>query len=300
MNLMYNPRNTFTSLEGLVVIRRVHIVVVIVVLSLLGCTQASAATRHHSRGKKGTKQASSKQVVRQTRTRTVSTRTVRMIRSRRHVRLRRVVWNPLFKGSHELLVRQNLVIDEMELPRIQDDEELEIRESNSELVPMDDTESLVIASNLIENRRWCKPWTREFLQDLSEAYYQQFRQPLVITSLVRTAEQQKKLRRHNRNAAPDEGDTVSTHLTGMTFDLYKRGMTRKQHKWIEDYFLPLKEAGLIDPIEERRQPVFHVTVFNEYTEWREAKKMANAPRTIPMPIPAIEHGEREIQIGASN
>ncbi|HET8667762.1 MAG TPA: DUF5715 family protein [Terriglobales bacterium] len=223
------------------------------------------------------------------------------MRYRRHPRLRRVVWNPLFKGSHELLVRQNLVIDELELPRIQDDEELEIREANAELVPLDDSRSLTVASNLTETRRWCKPWTRDFLEDLGEAYYQQFHQPLVITSLVRTAEQQKKLRRHNRNAAPDEGETVSTHLTGMTFDLYKRGMSRKQHKWIEDYFLPLKEAGLIDPIEERRQPVFHVTVFNGYTEWRESQKMATAPATMsPSPVPTIEPVEREVQAGASN
>ena len=221
---------------------------------------------------------------------------------RRHGRLRRVAWNPLFKGSHELLVQQNEVIDEMDLPRIQNDEELEIREANEELVPVEDTKALVVSPNLIENRRWCKSWTRDFLDDISEAYYQQFHQSLLITSLVRTAEQQKKLRRHNRNAAPDEGDTVSTHLTGMTFDLYKRGMSRKQHKWIEQYMLPLKDAGLVDPIEERRQPVFHVTVFSGYEEWRESNRLATAPRESEpaQVVPAIDRVEREVQAGASN
>lgn len=296
--------------------RRVPIVVIVILLSLVAAAQASAAARRHSTktkvsGKAGsTKRASTTKRVsakRASTTKSVSTKRVSRrrsttirVRSRRHARLRRVVWNPLFRGSHELLVRQNLVIDEMDLPRIQDDEELEIREANQELVPVEDTESMSVASNLIENRRWCKPWTRDFLEDLSEAYYQQFHQPLMITSLVRTAEQQKKLRRHNHNAAPEEGDTVSTHLTGMTFDLYKRGMTRKQHKWIEDYFSPLKEAGLIDPIEERRQPVFHVTVFNEYTEWRDSQKMATVPGTFDSAGAAMDRTEREIRAGASN
>jgi hypothetical protein len=88
----------------------------------------------------------------------------------------------------------------------------------------------------------------------------------MITSLVRTVDQQKKLRRRNSNAGPEEGETASTHLTGVTVDLLKRGLTRQQHQWLEQYFLPLKEAGLIDPIEERRQPVFHVVVYKAYSD----------------------------------
>lgn len=178
-----------------------------------------------------------------------------------------------------MLVRENVQIDALELPRIQDDEELELREANYELVPVEDSRALTVASNLQVNRRYCKPWTREFLQDLSEAYWDEFHQPLMITSLVRTAEQQKKLRRRNGNAAPDEGETVSTHLTGMTFDLYKGGMSRRQHAWIEQYFLPFQQRGLIEPIEERRQPVFHVTVFDGYSEWRDSQTVPESTTT---------------------
>jgi hypothetical protein len=177
----------------------------------------------------------------------------------------------MFRGSREMLIRQNLQIDELALPRIADDDELNAQIGGGELVPLEDSQYLTVASNLKENRRYCKPWTRDFLQDLGEDFYTEFRKPLVITSLVRTAEQQKKLRRRNRNAAPEEGETVSTHLTGMTFDLLKRGLTRKQHQWLEQYFLPLKDLGLVEPIEERRQPVFHVTVFNGYTDWADAQ-----------------------------
>jgi hypothetical protein len=192
---------------------------------------------------------------------------------RRHVR--HIVWNPMFRGSHEMLVRQNLELDKLELVRISDDEELIGLEEKEALVPLTESKSVRIASNLTENRRYCKPWTRDFVQDFGQAFYEQFHKPIQVNSAVRTADQQKKLRRHNRNAGPVEGETASTHLTGVSVDISKRGLTRKEHQWIEQYFLPLKNEGLVDPIEERRQPVFHVVVFDRYTEWRESQQVAN-------------------------
>jgi hypothetical protein len=190
----------------------------------------------------------------------------------KHRRVRHLHWNPLFKGSHEMLVKQNEIIDQMELPRIADDDELEQIIDNEELVPLRESSSLKIASNLKETRRYCKPWTRDFVQDFSQAFYDEFHKPIQVNSAVRTIAQQKKLRRHNRNAGPIEGETASTHLTGITLDISKRGLTRKQHQWIERYFLPLKEKGLIDPVEERRQAVFHVVVFDRYTDWRDSQQ----------------------------
>ncbi len=208
-------------------------------------------------------------------------RRARMTRSRairsRHVR--RLVWNPLFHGSHEMLVRENERIDELELPRITNDEELLRLEEEEELVPVESSRHIDVAANLTDSRRYARPWTRDFLEDLSQAYYEKFHTPLMVTSLVRTMEQQKKLRRHNRNAAPEEGETASTHLTGSTVDILKRGMSRKQHQWIEQYFLPLKNLGLIDPIEERRQPVFHVMVMDTYSDWREGTPDDNEQQT---------------------
>lgn len=261
-------------------IRRVHIVVALLIFCLsAGLTALGAQRRGASKG--AVQSASGKTVVQKKKARKARARVskkvkaarVRRAKARRgrRARVRRLVWNPLFRGSHEMLVRQNLQIDELALPRIADDDELDTRIAAGELVPMEDSQYLTIASNLKDNRRYCKPWTRDFLEDLSEDFYTEFHRPLVITSLVRTAEQQKKLRRRNRNAAPEDGETVSTHLTGMTFDLLKRGLTRKQHQWLEQYFLPLKELGLVEPIEERRQPVFHVTVFTGYTDWADAQ-----------------------------
>ena len=85
---------------------------------------------------------------------------------------------------------------------------------------------------------------------------------------------QKKLRRHNRNAAPAEGEIASSHLAGVTVDLQRRGMSKKQIHWVEDYLVPLKAAGLVEPEEERRQWVFHIMVSDRYLEWRDKSQLA--------------------------
>ena len=85
-----------------------------------------------------------------------------------------------------------------------------------------------------------------------------------MNSLVRTADQQAYLRRHNRFAAPAFGDTASTHLAGVSVDLSRRGLTETQYEWIRGYLQPLQEKGMVDPIEER-QPVLHIVVFEKYS-----------------------------------
>jgi hypothetical protein len=183
------------------------------------------------------------------------------ITPRFHFRMRS--WNPMFPGSHELLVQQNQEMDRAQMFRVMNDVDLMQHELAQELVPVSETDALKLASDLPDNRRYCRPWTRDFLQDFSEAFYSEFHTPLQVNSLVRTVEQQARLRRHNHFAAPEWGDTASTHLTGATFDLSRRGLTSMQYAWITSYLLPLKEAGIVDPIEER-QPVLHIVVFEKY------------------------------------
>ena len=91
---------------------------------------------------------------------------------------------------------------------------------------------------------------------------------------MRTVKIQKKLRRHNRNAAPAEGEIASSHLAGITVDIQRRGLSREQLKWVQDYMRPLKDQGLIEPEEERHQWVFHVMVSGRYTDWRESMMLA--------------------------
>ena len=171
---------------------------------------------------------------------------------------------PLFPGSHDLLVEQNVELDRLQIPRMNNEYELLQSELSNELVPVSESESLKIAEDLPDTRRYCRPWTRDFLQDISQAFYEVFRTPLQVNSLVRTADQQRRLRRHNRFAAPEAGETASTHLAGVTADLSRRGLSNTQYQWIRSYLLPLQEKGLVNPIEER-QPVLHVVVFEKYS-----------------------------------
>lgn len=204
----------------------------------------------------------------------------RYIPSRHHhrsfrARLRHILWNPLFRPSHESLLRQNEEIDRLELPRIQDDEELEKLKASRDLVEIVPSQTLRIDPRLDPDRRYCRPWTLDFLDDLGEAYYKQFHDSIQVNSAVRTVIVQKKLRRHNRNAAPEKGDTASSHLAGITVDIQRRGMSRAQIKWMEQYILPLKTEGLVEPEEERHQWVFHIAVSGRYSEWRQSQMLSN-------------------------
>ena len=190
-------------------------------------------------------------------------------------RFHRVRWNPVFKPSHESLLLQNAEIDRLNLPRIYDDKELNRLIANEDLVAIVPSETLRIQPSLDPGRRFCRPWTRDFVEDISAAYYKEFHQQLQVNSAVRTVLVQKKLRRHNRNAAPEKGETASSHLAGLTVDLQRRGMTKAQVKWMEEYMRPLKELGLIEPEEERRQWCFHIMVSGDYSTWRETKTLAD-------------------------
>lgn len=194
-------------------------------------------------------------------------------KSRRLHRPRRVIWNPVLRGSYESMLRQNEEINRLELPRIADEVELAELEARHDLVPIGESDGVHIAIREASHR-YCRPWTESFLQDLGTAYYQEFGQPIQVNSAVRTVEYQRKLRRHNGNAAPEEGETASSHLAGLTVDINKRGLTRKQHDFIQEHLVQLREEGLIEVAEERRQPVFHVMVSDRYTEWREANQLA--------------------------
>ena len=181
----------------------------------------------------------------------------------------------MFRPSHESLLLQNEEIDRLDLPRIQDDDELEALKTSQALVPLRTGQTLRIDPRLDPNRRYCRPWTRDFVEDLSQAYYQKFHDQIQVNSAVRTVKVQKKLRRHNRNAAPAEGETASSHLAGLTLDIQRRGMTKEQVRFVERYLFYLHSVGLVEPEEERRQWVFHVMVSDRYDEWRDTQTIVH-------------------------
>jgi len=185
------------------------------------------------------------------------------------------------------------------LPRIVDDAQLEELKASHELVPIEASETLRIERGLDPSRRYCRPWTRDFVEDLAEVYYNRFHDQIQLNSAVRTVKVQRKLRRHNRNAAPADGDTASSHLAGVTVDLQRRGMSRDQIAWMEHYLFYMKALGLVEPEEERRHWCFHIMVSGHYTEWRETQNIVPLERP-DQDKPAPDKPETEVALGSGS
>jgi hypothetical protein len=189
------------------------------------------------------------------------------------------------RGSHESLVRQNEMAEADGLERILDDADLDDRIAHGSLVPVPLSNSLHINTELPENRRYCRPWTAQFLADLDRAHTAQFTGgALEVTSAVRTVEYQRKLRRVNGNAAAADGDIASPHLTGGTVDIAKAGLTSRQITWLRNWLLPLEQQGKIDVEEEFRQSCFHISVYKNYAEPKPDLPVTAAPGESPSPI----------------
>ena len=121
-----------------------------------------------------------------------------------------------------------------------------------------------VDERLPENRRYCRPWTAQFLATLARAHYAHFHTPLQVNSAVRTVEFQQHLIHINGNAAPAEGDTASPHLTGQAIDIAKHGLSLSEIAWMRGYLLPLVQEGKIDVEEEFQQSCFHISVYKQY------------------------------------
>jgi hypothetical protein len=176
---------------------------------------------------------------------------------------RLVVPAPL-KGTHEILVHQNLMADDEGLERIEDEDDLRRLRAAHLLVDFPESASLHINPELGANRRCARVWSVRFATTIARDFYARFHEPLQVNSAVRTVAYQVRLQRTNGNAAGIDGDTASPHLTGQAMDLGKRGMSAAQIAWMRSYLLPLMQAGKIDVEEEFQQACFHISVYRTY------------------------------------
>ena len=167
-------------------------------------------------------------------------------------------------GSHSILLHQNEMADMDGLGRVQNDADLDSMRERGMLVSLPTSSGLGVDDRLPVNRRFSRPWTASFLNDLARAHYAHFHTPLQVNSAVRTVEFQQHLIHINGNAAPADGDTASPHLTGQAIDLAKRGMPLAEIAWMRGYLLPLIEEGKIDVEEEFQQSCFHISVYRKY------------------------------------
>jgi hypothetical protein len=176
----------------------------------------------------------------------------------------RLIMPPAMKGSHEILLHQNEVADREGVQRVQNDADLDEMRRRFQLVSLPVSAGMQVDERLPGNRRYCRPWTAQFLATLARAHYARFHTALQINSAVRTVEVQQHLIRVNGNAAPAEGETASPHLTGQAVDLAKRGLSLSEIAWMRGYLLPLVQEGKIDVEEEFQQSCFHISVYKKY------------------------------------
>jgi hypothetical protein len=188
------------------------------------------------------------------------------------------------RGSHEVLVHQNIVADVEGLSRIQNDEQLGAMVRSGDLVALPASSALEIDARLPYNRRYCRPWTAKFLRDLSRAHDSIFGHPLQLTSAVRTVNFQQHLAHYNGNAAPAYGDTASPHLTGQAIDLGKKGMSLREIAWMREVLGRLQAAGKLDVEEEFEQACFHISVYRTYAPRSAAPAQLIAKDEAPSPV----------------
>ena len=115
--------------------------------------------------------------------------------------------------------------------------------------------------------RYVRPWTKLFLDRISRQFRRRFGRPLRITSLTRTVHYQEQLSRRNGNAASPYGKKRSSHLTGASLDISKKGLSRAQVSWLRRVLLSLHEKQYLFAIEEFYQLNYHVMVHRNYPEY---------------------------------
>ncbi|MBA3733416.1 hypothetical protein H0W91_03525 [Patescibacteria group bacterium] len=186
---------------------------------------------------------------------------------------------PNLRGSKAVAKKQNSQANKERLTRIEDAKQLKRFVESRILVPLPNSLAVRVAPALGEQYRYCRPWTRKFLEDLGVAHLLRFHRPIQVNSAVRTLERQKVLRRTNGNAAPLTGETASSHPTASTVDIAKSDSSVEK-EWMRDYLQQQRDKGKIAVAEEFQQPVFHVMVFKNYG----VKKKVVVPKSKPKKV----------------
>jgi hypothetical protein len=106
------------------------------------------------------------------------------------------------------------------------------------------------------------PNAKQIVQQMGLEFYRQTGCSFIVTSMTRTAQQQKKLSKGNINAASE-----SAHCYGTTFDVSYINFEKCTNKSVQDLSSILENTvqffrreGLILAIKEKRQKCFHITV----------------------------------------
>ncbi len=151
-------------------------------------------------------------------------------------------------GSHESLVRQNLVAQQHDYAYLRTTQDVVQSVGSGILVAIHGNDDFQLASGEV-SFPYARPEVKTFLEQLSSAYHAACGEPLVVTSLVRPISRQ-----------PWNASAISVHPTGMAMDL-RRSDRHACRQWLESTLLALEGEGMIEAIRERWPPHYHVAVF---------------------------------------
>ncbi|MBG99393.1 MAG: hypothetical protein CMN58_03475 [Solibacterales bacterium] len=171
------------------------------------------------------------------------------------------------KADSQLL--QNKRADRDHLSRMVDREMVDSWARLKLLVPVASKTRSFYLHKIPTQYRYVRPWTKLFLDRISSQFYRRFKRPLRITSLTRTVHYQNQLSRRNSNAASPYGAKRSSHLTGASLDISKKGLSGAQVSWLRRVLLSLHQKEYLFAIEEFYQPNYHVMVYRHYPEYVE-------------------------------
>lgn len=174
----------------------------------------------------------------------------------------------LFPANHGSVLLENQYADSAGIERYSDGAALQADIDSGTLVPV----PITVQPKLPEFRRYVRRSAAEFMLELDTRFYLATGHFLIVDSAVRPVNVQRRLCRHNRNAAPANGMRASSHERGTTFDLAKKvfgpghydRMTKSQYRLLMMWLAYYQGTGRIHVIEERA--CLHIMVREDYDQ----------------------------------
>lgn len=113
--------------------------------------------------------------------------------------------------------------------------------------------------------RMFNPTAKPILLGLADAYYQQFKRPLRVTSLVRSIDYQIYLNKDNPNSYIVRGEgSLPPHTSGCAFDLARKFMSADEQNFVMNKLAELEKAQKLDAlIEYGANACFHVFIYDD-------------------------------------
>jgi pSer/pThr/pTyr-binding forkhead associated (FHA) protein len=113
--------------------------------------------------------------------------------------------------------------------------------------------------------RMFHPKALPILKELADAFYNQFKIPLRVTSLTRSMDYQISLNKGNANSFKVRGPgSLPPHTSGCAFDLSRKQMTAKEQNFLMDKLAEMERRGVLDGLREGgANACFHVFIYHD-------------------------------------